>query len=115
MLQSEDISKINEIKTFFTESWLQPSVMQEQLKLIRFGKTKQLFKTIKTQGVDFYSILKLLLFLPMLGLGNVNQVMNSSTDLLGEKDVYYRGLSNPNINWRNFLWLITKQYFSIKF
>ena len=114
MLQSKDISKINEIKTFFTESWLQPSVMQEQLKLIRFGKTKQLFKTVKTQGVDFYSILKLLLFLPLLGLRNVNQAVNSSTGLLGEKDVYYRGLSNTNINWRNFLWLITKQYFSIK-
>jgi len=34
MLQHEDISKINEIKTFFTDSWLLPGVLSD-----KFNKT----------------------------------------------------------------------------
>jgi len=40
MLQHEDISEINEIKTFFKNNWLQPSVLHEQLKLIKFSQAK---------------------------------------------------------------------------
>lgn len=114
MLQSEDISKIEEIKTFFKNNWLELPVLHEQLKLIKFSKTERMFKTAKTKGVDIYTIINLLLFLPMLGLRSVNQAVNSTLEQTNKKDVYYRGLANQNINWRSLLLLISKRYLLLK-
>jgi len=114
MLHNEGISKINEIKTFFKDNWLQPSVLHEMLGLIKFPKAQKIFKSAKTKGVDFHTVIELLLFLPLLGMQSINQAVKSNTGQTKKKDVYYRGMSNQNIDWRKLLWLISKRYLSLK-
>jgi hypothetical protein len=113
MLQSEGISKINEIKTFFQDNWLEPSVLHQQLRLIKFPQAKKIFKSVKTKGVDFQTVIELLIFLPMLGMRSINQAVKSNIEQTKKKDVYYRGLANQNIDWRQLLWSISKQYLSL--
>ena len=90
MLQHEDISKINEIKTFFTDNWLQPGVLSKQIHLIKFKQSLSVFKSIKSSGIGFYDIFRVLIFMPMLNSKNVHDVVSSSKDNLAKKDTYYR-------------------------
>ena len=64
MLQSKDIAKIQEIKTFFTDSWIQPEFFSKQIELFNFTKASKIFKAIKKSGVPVWDIIKLLLILP---------------------------------------------------
>ncbi len=113
MLQHEDISKINEIKTFFKDSWLQPGVLSKQINLIKFKQSLSVFKSIKSSGIGFYDIFRVLIFMPMLNSKSVHDVVSSSKDDLAKKDTYYRALSNQKINWRVLLYLVSKQYLNL--
>jgi len=59
-------------------------------------------------------VVELLLFLPLLGMQSINQAVKSNTEKTKKKDVYYRGLSNQNIDWRRLLCLISKTYLFLK-
>jgi hypothetical protein len=64
MLQNKDISKIQEIKTLFNDSWIEPDFFSKQLDLFNFNKSSRIFKAIKKSGVPVWDIIKLLLILP---------------------------------------------------
>ena len=115
MLQDKDITKIQEIKTLFQDSWKQPEFFSKHLELFRFSKTSKLFLSVKESGVPFWDIMKILLVLPFMDIKNVGSLFNSSVvaKTQGQKDVYYRGLSNQRINWRNLLLLFVKRYLQI--
>jgi len=115
MLQDKDITKIREIETFFTNNWIQPEFFSNQIKLFHFSKASKIFSSIKQSGVPVWDILKLLLILPFSNIQNVHGLYTSKmapkTD--GEKDTYYRLLSNQRINWRNILLLFVKRYLNL--
>jgi hypothetical protein len=115
MLQNKDIAKIQEIKTLFQDSWTQPEFFSKHLELFKFSKTSKLFLSVKQCGVPFWEIMKILLVLPFMDIKNVSSIFNSSVvpKSKGQKDVYYRGLSNQRINWRNLLLLFVKRYLQI--
>jgi hypothetical protein len=115
MLQDKDIAKIQEIKTLFQDSWAQPEFFSKHLELFKFSKTSKLFLSVKQSGVPFWEIMKILIVLPFMDIKNVSSIFNSSAALKskGQKDVYYRGLSNQRINWRNLLLLFVKRYLQI--
>jgi hypothetical protein len=110
MLLHKDISKIDEIKTFFKDSWLEPLVLSKQMSLIKLNKSLSFFKMAKTKGVSFFDVLKLLLFLPMLNVRSIHDALSSETE---KKDVYYRGLANQKINWRSLLLSTSKRYIDL--
>lgn len=64
MLQNKDIAKIQEIKTLYTDSWIQPEFFSKQLDLFNFTKASKIFKAIKKSGVATWDIIQLLLILP---------------------------------------------------
>ena len=115
MLQDKDIAKIQEIKILFQDSWKQPEFFLKHLELFKFSKTSKLFLSVKESGVSFWEIMKILLVLPFMDIKNVGSLFNSSVVLKskGQKDVYYRALSNQRINWRNLLLLFIKRYLQI--
>ncbi len=115
MLQDKDIAKIQEIKILFQDSWKQPEFFLKHLELFKFSKTSKLFLSVKESGVSFWEIMKILLVLPFMDIKNVGSLFNSSVVLKskGQKDVYYRALSNQRINWRNLLLLFVKRYLQI--
>ena len=115
MLRNKDIAKIQEIKTLFSNSWIQPEFFSKQLELFNFTKASKIFKVIKKSGVPAWDVIKVLLILPFSNVKNINSLYsnNMSPDTLGEKDVYYRLLSNQKLNWRNILLLFVKQYLKL--
>jgi len=115
MLQDKDIAKIQEIKTLFQDSWTQPEFFSKHLELFKFSKTSKLFLSVKQSGVPFWEIMKILIVLPFMDIKNVSSIFNSSDVLKskGQKDVYYRSLSNQRTNWRNLLLLFVKRYLQI--
>ena len=115
MLRDKDIAKIQEIKTLFQDSWTQPEFFSKHLELFKFSKTSKLFLSVKESGVPFWEIMKILLLLPFMDIKNVGSLFNSSVacKTKGQKDVYYRGLSNQRINWRNLLLLFVKRYLQV--
>ena len=115
MLQDKDIAKIQEIKTLFQDSWTQPEFFSKHLELFKFSKTSKLFLSVKQSGVPFWEVMKILLVLPFMDIKNVGSLFNSSVGIKskGQKDVYYRALSNQRINWRNLLLLFVKRYLQI--
>lgn len=115
MLQDKDIAKIQEIKILFQDSWTQPEFFSKHLELFKFSKTSKLFLSVKESGVPFWEVMKILLVLPFMDIKNVGSLFNSSVGIKskGQKDVYYRALSNQRINWRNLLLLFVKRYLQI--
>jgi hypothetical protein len=112
MLQNKDIAKIQEIKTLFQDSWVQPEFLSKHLKIFKFSKSSKIFCAVKKSGIPFWEVMKLLLVLPFTNTKNINSLYNNKTApaTAGEKDVYYRALSNQKINWRNLLLLFVKRY-----
>jgi hypothetical protein len=114
MLQPKDIVKIQEVKTFFKNSWTQPEFFVKHLELFNFKKSSALFSSVKTSGVPFWDLMKTLLTLPFVGVKNIKGLSSNrfapKTD--GEKDVYYRALGNQKVNWRRLLLLFVGRYLS---
>lgn len=70
-----------------------------------------IFSTVKKQGVNASDVFWSLFLLRFINFDNVHQLMRSgiSKELSHKKDVFYDFLNNPKINWRNLLWLFSKQ------
>ncbi len=115
MLQNKDIAKIQEIKTLFKDSWVEPEFLSKHLDVFKFSKTSKLFGAVKKSGIPFWEVMKLLLILPFTNTRNISSMFNSKTapGTDGEKDVYYRALANQRINWRNLLLLFVKRYLQV--
>lgn len=116
MLQNKDITKIQEIKTLFDDSWTQPEFLSKQLALFNFTKSSKIFTSIKQSGISAWDILKILFVLPFTNTSTINSLYTSkmSIDIKGKKDTYYRLLENQKINWRNVLLLFVKRYLSLE-
>jgi hypothetical protein len=112
MLQNKGITKIQEIKTLFNESWIQPEFFSFYLKLFKFSKTTELLCSAKKNGYNILNIIQVLLILPFKNHKTIHSYTSSknknSSD--GAKDIYYRTLKNQNIKWRSLLFLFVKKY-----
>ena len=115
MLQNKDITKIQEIKMFFKDTWVSPEFFKEYLDLFKFHKATKIFKSVKSAGVSFTEIINLLLILPFTTNKTINSLYSNklAPAVKGKKDVYYRALSNQKIDWRNILLLFVKRYISL--
>lgn len=115
MLQNKDIIKVQEIKTFFKNTWLEPEFLSKYFDLLRFSKTSVLYKSVKECGVPFWDLLKLIISLPFMGVSNVGSAFDSRSkvETIAQKDTYYRALSNQKMDWKKLLLLIIKRYLSM--
>ena len=116
MLQDKDITKIQEIETFFSKSWTQVDFFSKQIELFHFSKASMIFRSIKKSGVSIWDILKLLLIIPFSNVDTINSLYTtkSAPKTDGAKDTYYRLLSNQKINWRSLLFLFVKRYLKLE-
>lgn len=111
MLLDKDITKTQEIKTLFQQSWKQPEFFAQHLKLFKFSKSSKLFNAVKKSGIPFWELMKVLLVLPFMNIKNVGSMFSDTTvSCQGQKDSYYRALSNQKLDWRNLLLLFVKRY-----
>ena len=73
MLQDKDIAKSQEIKTFFTDSWIQSEFFSKQLELFDFTKASRIFQAVKKSGVPIWDIIRLLLVLPFSNAQSIHR------------------------------------------
>jgi len=108
MLQTEDIKKIDELKTNYTHSWFEVDSLLKLIDIFNFSSLLKNFSHFKKQGFNFEYVLSVLLSLPFAGIANINLL--SEKAISGKKDVFYRLKSKHTIYWRLILGL-----FVIKF
>lgn len=115
MLQNKDITKIQEIKMFFKDTWISPEFFKGYLDLFKINKASKIFNSVKKTGIAFKDVINLLLILPFTTNKTINSLYTSKLTPIvkGKKDVYYRALSNQKIDWRNILLLFVKRYISL--
>ncbi len=90
MLQNKDIAKIQEIKTLFKDSWIEPQFFSDQLNLFNFTKASKIFSAIKKSGVPVWEILKLLLIFPFSNTKSINSLYQGriTPDVQGRRTIY---------------------------
>ena len=65
MLQNQNITKIEEIKTLFKSKWLQPEFIDDMLKVLNFKKIC-IGSKFNKEGISFSDLFRKLLVLPGL-------------------------------------------------
>lgn len=111
MLRHKDTTIVSEIKDFFTSSQKAVSVILDILSSLKFSDKHFGFST--ACNLQFSSKLKLMLLI-LFPFFQVNDPAAYAASGIYKviacgKDVFYRLLSNCNINWRQFSYSITKQ------
>ncbi len=96
MLQNKDITKVQEIKTYLKNSWLEPEFLSKHFNLLHFSKTSLLYSSVKECGVPFWDLLKLILIFPFMNISSVGAALEkrSNVETIAQKDTYYRALGN---------------------
>jgi len=91
MLRNKDIAKIQEIKTLFTDSWIQPEFFSKQIELFNFTKASKILKAIKKSGVPVWDIIKLLLILPFSNAHSIHSLYSTkmAPEVKGQKERHY--------------------------
>ena len=112
MLQSKDINKIWELKTGFTQRWLEPEFILSSLKSFSFSDLCHCISPVKVRGYSFQVIFTMLVSLPFIGAASVNSMVNRfvTHQVEAGKDTFYRLKNNPDICWRLILWLFAAKF-----
>ncbi len=107
MLQNKDINKISELKTSFTQSWVEVDFIFKILKVFSFSGLNKSLSFFKLKGYSFDWIMSILISMPFNGIKTVHKL---SSHVQAKKDVFYRLKNNPLINWRFILWLFASKF-----
>lgn len=107
MLQDKDINKISELKTSFTNSWVEEDFIFRILKVFSFSGLNKKLSFFKSRGYSFEWVMSILISMPFMGISTVHKL---SGLVQAKKDVFYRLKNNPSINWRFILWLFAGKF-----
>ena len=112
MLNIENISNIDEIKSFFNHSEKAANIILDLSQKFFIPKISKQLDSKKTRGYSGSSLIMFLIYLPFLGVATVAGLFKSGHANLSEsqKDSYYRIKNNPLINWRRILFCFGKQF-----
>lgn len=111
MLHCKDIKNIWELKSDFTNRWLEPDYLLSVLGVFHFSNLIKQFTPMKSQGYRFDYVLSILLSLPFINIPNVSSL--ETYGVSGKKDVFYRLKNNFLIDWRAILWLFAQRFTKI--
>ena len=111
MQQSKNKKTFTEISDYCKNDGRLVNIFNNLLQDFDLRYINSLFSAVKKQGVNASDVFRSLFLLKFINFDNVHQLMQSgiSKELSHKKDVFYDFLNNPKINWRNILWLFTKQ------
>lgn len=112
MLHVKGITKLHELKGFFTLPEKAGDTLLDISEKFITPKIRNKFDTIKKRGYFASDILTVLLYLPFLGVSSIWGLFKSGCSNLTEaqKDCYYRLKNNSDIVWRDLLYSFAKRF-----
>ena len=112
MLHIKGITKLHELKGFFTQPEKAGDTLLDISEKFITPKLRREFNAIKKRGYFASDILMVLLYLPFLGVSSVWGLFKSGCSNLTEaqKDSYYRLKNNSDIDWRGLLYSFAKRF-----
>ena len=111
MLHFKDIKNLSEFNAAFVKHYNKPEFFSEFVGILKLGKLNSTFSSAKVKGVPGLILIRILLTLPFIDQPSVSSFIKSFWNSLASygKDTYYRLKNNPKINWRGFLFGVTRQ------
>lgn len=112
MLHIEGIKNLDEIKGLFDVEAKGAETMIDVFGRLFISTRTHQFDSLKKRGYLPSDILKVLLYLPFLGVSTVGGLFKSGCAHITEaqKDVYYRLKNNSRIHWRSLLFAFAKRF-----
>ena len=112
MLHIEGIKNLDEIKTLFTTEAKGAETILDVCERFFISTVTRRFDSLKKQGFYPSEILKVLLYLPFLGVATIRGLYHSGCAHISEadKDVYYRLKNNSAVDWRTLLLAFSKRF-----
>lgn len=111
MQQSKSNKTFTEINDYCKNDSRLVHIFNNLLQDFDLRYINSLFSSVKKQGINASNVFRSLFLMRFINFDNIHQLMQSgiSNEFNHKKDVFYDFLNNPKINWRNILWLFTKQ------
>ena len=112
MLHIKGIKNLDEIKELFTVEAKGSETILNVCERFFISTVTRRFDTLKKQGYYPSDILKVLLYLPFLGVATIRGLYQSGCAHISEaeKDVYYRLKNNSEVGWRTLLFAFAKRF-----
>ena len=112
MLHIKGIKNLDEIKALFTVEAKGAETILDVCERFFISTVTRRFDTLKKQGYYPSDILKVLLYLPFLGVATIRGLYQSGCAHTSEaeKDVYYRLKNNSEVDWRTLLFAFAKRF-----
>ena len=111
MLQSENIKNLSELNQAFVDKHKKAEFFLGFIDILKLGKFHAIFSSAKTKGIVSVLLIRILITFPFIDQKNVWSFTNSYWNGIFNygKDAYYRLKNNEKINWRSFLFAVTRQ------
>ena len=112
MLHIEGIKKLDEIKTLFAVEAKGAETVLDVCERFFISTVTRRIDMLKRQGYYPSDVIKVLLYLPFLGVATIRGLYQSGCAHLSEadKNVYYRLKNNSEIDWRTLLFAFAKRF-----
>ena len=114
MLQNKDIKNLSELNQAFLDKNKRAEFFLNFIDILKLGKLHSIFSSAKVKGISPLLLIQILISFPFIGQNNVHRYTNSYWSDFFDfgKDAYYRLKNNTKINWRCFLFGVTRQLLS---
>jgi len=112
---NENDFSIQEIKSIFeNQSESVGDTIFDLLKCFKMTKLCRSLGVVKTMGYSIPDLITILIMFPVMMIKTVRGFILSNYQLTNaQKDSFYRTLNNENLNWRNLLYTVAKQFRSM--
>jgi hypothetical protein len=111
MLLIKGKNNLSELKTIFQENDTIADRFMDMFSLLLDGRYLKTFDQLKVKGFSISDTLSTLVMLPFLGIRNIWSIYKSEIrdEVQCGKDVFYDLKTNPKVDWRKLLSMITRK------
>jgi len=112
MLHIKGIKNLDEIKPLFAVEAKGAETILDVCERFFISKVTRRLDSLKKQGFYPSDVLRVLLYLPFLGVATIRGLYKSGCAHISEadKDVYYRLKNNSSVDWRSLLLAFSKRF-----
>ena len=111
MLQNKDIKNLSELNSAFVDKHKKAEFFLSFINILKLGKFHSIFSSAKVKGISAVLLIRILLTFPFVDQNNVHSFTHSFWSSFFDFgiDAYYRLKNNAKINWRSFLFAVTRE------